>query len=76
MKPKGFKDSIRRLIAISKVFDTADFYNINLYSDQVNLQGYFNNNLVRKIKANKFKGEIAESGYVEFRRPGYNITLT
>ena len=69
------KQNIRRLNAISKIFDLEKFYSITL-NGTVQLQGEFNQTIVMKATENKFKVGANMWGHITLDRPHYHIVLT
>jgi hypothetical protein len=70
------KQNLRRLRSILKMFDPEDFYVISISCGSIVLQGEFNPKIVINARQHKFTFQITDSGYSEFRRGKYIITLT
>jgi hypothetical protein len=71
------KNNLRILAALHRMLDLNNFYAVTVYTENINLQGRFHSNTVKRCTANKFKLiPFDNSGYVQFQRGRINITLT
>jgi len=63
----------RRLVA-NGFIDVDDFYVISIKDNEIDLQGHFNSELIKKYSS--FVFEVSRASYVEATRSNINITLT
>jgi hypothetical protein len=71
------KNLLRRQRAILKLLDPDDFYVITTGHGGVQLQGHFKRELISQILKLKFiQTPLDDTGYLEFVRGRYEITLT
>lgn len=70
------KQNIRRLDRLVKLFGYESFYRVGITIYNVEAQGHFTPEIIKKAMALKFKSSVSTSGYVELERGNYKITLT
>ena len=58
------------------ILNFEDFYNINIQSDGIRMQGYYKSKIVKALMMKKFNASRDDAGYTYLKRNSITIILT